>query len=83
MGTSQAIGELGVALAPQHLNPVLQSVSAAQAAPKPPLPGMQEVLAAVSVPLWAATHAFEYVRPSQPQTAAGLQSTPPTNRAMQ
>jgi len=40
----------------QHLNPVAQSVSAAQAAPLPPFPRMHEVVAIVSVPFWWALH---------------------------
>lgn len=58
IGISQAIGELVLPNALQHLNPDLQSVSAMQGTPKPPLPGIQEVPPAVSIPFAAAVHAL-------------------------
>src|SRR3954468_8108488 len=49
-----AMGEPTAPPVTQHLKPVAQSVSAAQGAPLPPLPGMQAVVGMVSMPAWWA-----------------------------
>ncbi len=55
----QAMGEPTVPPVTQHLYPLMQSVSLPQGAPAPPLPGMQDVVLMVSMPLACAEQAVE------------------------